>query len=141
MIFDRGRCMRAGCREAEVMGLGSIFVLIVGVTTFALGLAFRTGRLGRDKPWYRRYRNQSEPLILRTGTLAVLPGSIGVVLVALAVPLLDVSRRLGIAALVAGLLVIFGSFAVALRSPGWMKPRWLREEDDRRDAGAGVSSR
>jgi hypothetical protein len=113
------------------MGFGPIFVLLVGVATLTLGIAFRAGKLSRRMPWYRRYRDQSLPAIMRNGTLALLPGSIGVILVGLALPLLDVSRALGFGALTAGLVVIFGSFLVAAGSPGWLKPDRLREEDER----------
>lgn len=113
------------------MGFGPIFVLFVGLATLALGIAFRVGKLSRDKPWYRRYRDQSLPLIYRNSTLAVLPGSIGVILIGLALPALHLSRPLGIGVLIAGLFIVFGSFTVALFSPGWLKPAWLRADDEK----------
>jgi hypothetical protein len=118
-------------REKGEMGFAPIFVLFVGLATLALGIAFRVGKLGRDKPWYRkvprpvvaadlskRYVRGSavidrrHPYRLGTAGLARLSST-------------------GIGALIVGLCIVFGSFTVALFSPGWLKPGSLRADDEK----------
>ena len=93
------------------------------------GFLFRAGRVGRDRPWYRKYRDNSSPASVRNLPLGVLPYGLAFVMLVLSVPAFGASRVAGTAALAAALLLSLVGAWVTHRAPKWAKPRWLQDEE------------
>lgn len=69
--------------RSREMSAADTFMIVLGLACLAVGTAIRAGRL-RDKPWYRRYGN---PVVWSAGRslpFAMIPASIGVLLLGLA---------------------------------------------------------
>ena len=115
-------------------GAGFVLAVLIMVLTLGAGILVRLGYLGRDKPWYTRYRNPDEVFYLRNGTFAIIPAAVTVLLAAASVLLFRAGGRwadFGEALLLLSLLGIVFTIGVTVRPPSWLKPKWLQEEERR----------
>jgi hypothetical protein len=99
---------------------GGIFLIVLGVLS-------RTGRYRRWESWYR---NGELPLYLRNLAFAMVP--FGISVLALMVGALIAERNRGLAGGFVGLTCLaFGVGLAFLRNPPrWLKPKWIRNEED-----------
>ena len=112
------------------MDAGVVFFILIGVACLVLGVAFRAEALSsRDRPWYGRYRSRGGSNFFRNGPFALIPFGLAIILGGLALPLLDVSRRTGMAVMIVALVFTAVGTAIGMRPPSWSKPAWLRYEE------------
>ena len=90
-------------------------------------------RLGVDRTWAARYRDPDLPSYLRNGPLALIPLCLAFLLCMIPVYAIDMDgprADLGGGLAIGGLLLILASVVLMERPPRWIKPAWLRDEEE-----------
>lgn len=102
--------------------------LLLGAAGLVQGIRFRSG-IGR-RMIAENYRNANLPRTRRNGPFALIPLSLGIVLVgAAAIKAQDIPLVLVFGIAVAGLASWVAALLILMSPPAWSQPRWLREDE------------
>lgn len=108
----------------------SVPILLMGLVTLLVGVAFRLGRRRGGARWYFDERS---PWYIRHYPFALIPGGAFWLVMWVAVVMFDrVPEWMAWAAVTAGFCCALVAFVFMYRPPTFMKPRWLREEERKR---------
>ena len=111
--------------------------LLMGFLSVFAGLLVRTGKW---RSWVRIYHNQYVPSYIRNSFLTLIPIGLTFILLVLGGLLMGFGLEQdhaslmigGLVLLLVGVLGMMMTLVWLYRPPNWLKPPWLRKEDDTR---------